>query len=338
MAGLYFPHDFTASGDSKIVKLRRALGWEGYGIYWALIEKLASESSHVLATDYDDLGYDLRCDAGKLKRVVCDFGLFILAEDSSSFYSERLTEQLKKLDTNREKRRNAANARWSKNANNDDCNANAMQMHNQRDANAMHMQAKTYAERKKDNIREDNINVVVGGIGNTTRTRTITEDSLATTSTPPTITEDYSATSTTHKKSTFPPIPKSTQKTQPDAQQFEYWREGEYSYTQDFLALLDAIGAKFNLCDGRVYARQLEMLLKEYQQDGIGIVRGALAKLDTAEFIKSGRFKVTAPRFLTQDFIAKITGGSYDEVYHNSNSKTKNQWKDAGLSFENMTY
>lgn len=127
MAGLYFPHDFTAAKDSKIISLRMALGWEGYGVFWALIEMLASEASHILPTDYNALAWELRYDAGKLKKLVCDFGLFTLTKDGSGFYSERMSQQLQEVDELREKRRSAANKRWK--------NANAMQVHTKSDAN-----------------------------------------------------------------------------------------------------------------------------------------------------------------------------------------------------------
>ena len=191
-----------------------------------------------------------------------------------------------------------------------------------------------HAETPQSKVKESKVNntKVVGGIGNTTRTRESKE--LA----PP---PPDGLFATTNKKSKLPPLQNSNTNIQKNKQVYEYWREGEYSFTQEFLDLLDAIGAKFRLCDGRVFATQLEMLLKAYQQagvqDGIGIIRNALARLDTAEFIKSGRFNVTADRFLTKDFIAKIMAGSYDKVYPTDNNNKKH-WKDAGVSFENMTY
>lgn len=187
--------------------------------------------------------------------------------------------------------------------------------------------------------RKENINSkVVVGNGNTTRTR---EAENPTDSTPTTPSKElFSATSSTAKQSVFPPIVKTPQQTRKTGEEFEYWREGEYSYTPEFLALLDAIGARFNECDGRVHARQLESILREYQQagvkDGMQVVRIALAKSETAEFIKSGKYDLRPTKFLTIDFIAKLLDGSYDKIYQNN--KNQKHWKDAGLSFENMTY
>ena len=41
----YFPHDSNARNDVKLIKLRSKLDWEGYGIYFALIELLFSEGN-----------------------------------------------------------------------------------------------------------------------------------------------------------------------------------------------------------------------------------------------------------------------------------------------------
>ena len=114
MAGLYFPHDYTAAKDSKIIALRMAFGWEGYGVFWALIEMLASDSSHTLPTDYNSLAWELRFDAGKLKKLICDFGLFTLTEDGSGFYSERMSQQLQDIDELRQKRSKAGKASSAK--------------------------------------------------------------------------------------------------------------------------------------------------------------------------------------------------------------------------------
>ncbi|MBQ3349154.1 MAG: DUF4373 domain-containing protein [Thermoguttaceae bacterium] len=118
MAGFYFRHDFNASKDPKLQEVRMSLGSEGYGVYWLLLEELASNASHMLSTDYNKLGWELHLDAGKLKRVVCDYGLFKLTEDGGLFYSERLKNELDTLDEVRQKRSEAGkkgmSRRWGK--------------------------------------------------------------------------------------------------------------------------------------------------------------------------------------------------------------------------------
>jgi len=54
----YFPHDCNARNDYKLLRLRAQFGWEGYGIYFAIIEilreqthfKLGKESTEALST------------------------------------------------------------------------------------------------------------------------------------------------------------------------------------------------------------------------------------------------------------------------------------------------
>ena len=46
------------------------LGWEGYGIYWALVERLRNEANYTLECDYDCLAFALRTDKDKIKSIV----------------------------------------------------------------------------------------------------------------------------------------------------------------------------------------------------------------------------------------------------------------------------
>ena len=44
----YFSHDSNARNDEKILMLRAEHGWEGYGLYWALIEMMFESKDTVL--------------------------------------------------------------------------------------------------------------------------------------------------------------------------------------------------------------------------------------------------------------------------------------------------
>ncbi len=44
----YFSHDANARQDEKILMLRAEHGWEGYGIYWALVEMMFESSDTAL--------------------------------------------------------------------------------------------------------------------------------------------------------------------------------------------------------------------------------------------------------------------------------------------------
>lgn len=99
----YFPHDSDARSDDKIIALRIKHKWEGYGIYWALIEKLRDSKDYTLKVDYNVLAFDLRSDAALIKSIINDFGLFAFTDDGECFYSKSLNMRMKPLDDKRAK-------------------------------------------------------------------------------------------------------------------------------------------------------------------------------------------------------------------------------------------
>ena len=112
----YFPHDSDARSDEKIISLRIKHKWEGYGLYWALIEKLRDSKDYTLKADYNVLAFDLRADAALLKSVINDFGLFSFTNNGECFYSESLSTRMKPLDDKKAKLSDAGrrgnNKRW----------------------------------------------------------------------------------------------------------------------------------------------------------------------------------------------------------------------------------
>ena len=99
----YFPHDSDARSDDKIIALRIKHKWEGYGLYWALIEKLRDSKDYTLKADYNVLAFDLRSDAAIIKSVINDFGLFAFTNNGECFYSESLSTRMKPLDDKKAK-------------------------------------------------------------------------------------------------------------------------------------------------------------------------------------------------------------------------------------------
>lgn len=95
---MYFSHDTDARNEEKILGVRMELGAEGYGMYWMLIEKLAAEKSHMLTLDLAKLSWDLRCDENKLRKVICNYGLFVTDEEQMLFWSEGLMARMEKAD------------------------------------------------------------------------------------------------------------------------------------------------------------------------------------------------------------------------------------------------
>lgn len=133
-------------------ELRKQLKWEGYGLYWALMERLVSETTHILDTDYNTLAWDLRADAGVVKQIICDFGLFTLTADGSGFYSEKIMQRCKAADELKKARSEAgkkgARKRWKQS---DDSTpiASAIQSDSKPMANAIETDGKAIASAKK---------------------------------------------------------------------------------------------------------------------------------------------------------------------------------------------
>ena len=114
----YFSHDSNARNSDKILPLRMRHGAEGYGIYFMILERLREEPEYMSVKDYNMIAFDLRVDAGKVKSVVEDFGLFVFTEDGKYFYSESFKRRMQKMDTKSEKLSKAGKRgneiRWSK--------------------------------------------------------------------------------------------------------------------------------------------------------------------------------------------------------------------------------
>lgn len=96
-------------------------GAEGYGIYFMILERLRDEKNYMSVKDYNVLAFDLRVDAGKVKSIVEDFGLFAFTDDGECFYSEGFNKRMEIKDEKSKKRSEAgkkgAERRWQKNSN-----------------------------------------------------------------------------------------------------------------------------------------------------------------------------------------------------------------------------
>lgn len=89
----YFSHDSNARNDVKIIKLRRVLGIEGYGIYFAIIEILREQKDHKLPlSSVSDIAFDLRVSDEKVQSVICGFDLFDIEDEE--FFSARLLRSM----------------------------------------------------------------------------------------------------------------------------------------------------------------------------------------------------------------------------------------------------
>jgi hypothetical protein len=133
----YFSHDSNARQDEKIIKLRMKLGWEGYGLYWAIIEMLRDAKDYKLETHYDSIAFELRTECERIKSVIEDFGLFDIKK--GMFYSTSLINRMKLRDAKSNQAREAAKKRWAKKTDNQEVtsDSNADAYHEHSDSNAI---------------------------------------------------------------------------------------------------------------------------------------------------------------------------------------------------------
>ena len=145
----YFPHDFNAKSDRKILRLRKVLGVEGYGIYWMLIETLSVEEdfSYPIA-DIDLLADDFGTSTQKVEAVIKQFDLFEI-DKQAKFFSVSLIARLQKYLEISAKARQSATIRWDKARKSKELDAIALPSHSVRNANKI----------KEDNIKEKNTDI-----------------------------------------------------------------------------------------------------------------------------------------------------------------------------------
>ena len=75
----YFRHDYQTRGDEKIIRLIFELGWEGYGLYWGIVELLYIGKGKIRA-DYKMIAYELRTEQAKIEKIAKEYGLFYEAD------------------------------------------------------------------------------------------------------------------------------------------------------------------------------------------------------------------------------------------------------------------
>jgi len=100
----YFPHFSNARNDSKILKLRRVMGIEGYGIYFLLLEVLRDQTDFKISVEsLEDFAYEWHTSKEKLESVVANFGLFQV--DEQNFFSPKFNEYMNPYIEGKESKR-----------------------------------------------------------------------------------------------------------------------------------------------------------------------------------------------------------------------------------------
>lgn len=89
----YFSHDANAQDDPKCMLLIDQMGMEGYGIFWALVERLRNEKDYKLPTSIiSALSKRWNTSKEKVETVIKNYGLFSIEGDS--FFSNRLKNSM----------------------------------------------------------------------------------------------------------------------------------------------------------------------------------------------------------------------------------------------------
>ena len=150
----YFNHDCMAQQDDKIRKLIRKHGYEGYGIFWSIIESLYL-NANALRTDYEGIAYDMRVNESTIESIINDFDLFTIKDGffGSKSVERRLNERYEKSN----KAKKSAQSRWK----NQPSDANGMRTECERiniscDSNAI-KEIKLKEIKVKENKEEYNI-------------------------------------------------------------------------------------------------------------------------------------------------------------------------------------
>lgn len=116
----YFPHDYNARGNEDIVRMIRCLGWESYGLYWAIVEKL-HEADGYLKLDTESLSYDLKTKADLIEKIIKNFQLFSIKGEK--FTSMRVKKNIANRKMKSEKSSLSARKRWGYKKQENDANA-----------------------------------------------------------------------------------------------------------------------------------------------------------------------------------------------------------------------
>jgi hypothetical protein len=99
----YFPHDFNAGSDEKILYLRSKFGMEAYGLYWVLIEIMHESSDSKLTCNLiDGIAYQINVDITFLKVFYNEcIAIELFVTDGVKYWSERVLRNKELLNEKR---------------------------------------------------------------------------------------------------------------------------------------------------------------------------------------------------------------------------------------------
>ena len=111
----YFDHDDGAHCDTKIIRVKRKFGYQGYGVFWLVLEVLHQNEGFVTDDILDDVMYQERIDEEWFEQFI-DFcvSIDLFRRENGVLYSERMLTDIQAFKQLAEKRKAAINSRWNK--------------------------------------------------------------------------------------------------------------------------------------------------------------------------------------------------------------------------------
>jgi hypothetical protein len=106
----YFPHDFNAHNDPKMVRLEME-GWDLFGLYWAIIEML-HEQGGFLDNDPEAISFALRANKERITKLLNFPGIFEISDGKIT--CQRVIRNLQDRREKSDKAKESINKRWHK--------------------------------------------------------------------------------------------------------------------------------------------------------------------------------------------------------------------------------
>jgi hypothetical protein len=109
MNSYYLGLDLNLPQNIKILKLKKELGYSGFGLYIDILLKLAQSKDYKInVADYELLAYEFRLEIQDIKIVVENYGLFCI--ENNCFYCENVIEKMLNLERKKEAGKKAGKA------------------------------------------------------------------------------------------------------------------------------------------------------------------------------------------------------------------------------------
>lgn len=104
----FFSHDIASRQDGAIIELMMDLGWEGYGLFWGVVEYMHRNTFKL--GEEKKIAYNFRCEIEKIHSIMNNYGLF--RKENDCYISERILRNIAYTEAKSEQNQEAANVRW----------------------------------------------------------------------------------------------------------------------------------------------------------------------------------------------------------------------------------